>query len=169
MLSRGYYEAGDDIGFSAAGFAGIGAQMEAAGCIDHPDPNACFQAAVAAGDIQDPATATGQIANLTTACKKGGFISCTQLLVRQLAAGNGCQSQMIEAWHPNIQCDCNAPGGAKCTEVQELGWAERMALQKATEPPTAEYGAAKALKNVPPWAWLAGAGALGWLVWRMRR
>lgn len=144
-ITGGFFESGASA--PDINFMGIGAQFEAAGCLDAADPEECFRTAVASGSIADPAGGKApQLQNLIDGCAAGnpGGLACTELLKERVAAGLGCDTAAIEGLYPGgIVCDC--------------------ATETCTPTGVAQQ------KGIPMWAWYAAAGAVGLLLWTRRR
>ncbi len=159
--------------FDPVGFQKMAAELEAAGCMEAPDVFACYRDALDAGLVGDLTLPGGHMQNMVDACKAGARVACTQVLRAGLAGDLGCLALEIEAWAPNIECDCSAesegvmPTG-ECWEREELTGAERTALQRGRLEWTASAGTGGMGGRWLMAGGIAGAAALLWFVVRGR-
>lgn len=167
----------------------MGARIEAAGClgITGPDLWTCLQDS----ELAD-STAGDDVyqAEMLSACRAGGWVSCGVFFRALLDTGEKCgdAQDAITKLHPNIKCDCQK---RQCTEINELTPQQRRDQQIANlagaaqdaPPGDPAIGEAMAVPGdatgltwlehkwmgVPYWALGAGALALGVWWWRSSR
>lgn len=136
MLTRGYYEAGQEqeIIF-APGQLALAAKT--------------FEVQADVRKAMENIRATGaDIPMFTERCAEGNVLACQALMNRARQLGEPCPAEQVGALFPTtLVCDCVT---GKCVPTEAAG---------------AKMGAPG---GVPMWAWLAGAGVLGWYLWRRR-